>query len=77
MRLISRKLRIWLILGIVVAGALISGFLLPAGEEEHGFEWTHFPGFYAILGFLGCVAIIYLAKWLGHLWLQKKEDYYD
>ena len=67
----------WVILGLMAVAAVIAGFFIPNGEEEHGFSWTHFNGFYALLGFIGCVAMIYIAKWLGHYWLQKKEDRYD
>jgi hypothetical protein len=67
----------WLILALMGVVAVLIGFIFPAGEGEHGFAWTYFNGFYALLGFIGCVVMIYIAKWLGHYWLQKKEDYYD
>jgi hypothetical protein len=57
--------------------AIAVGFFIPAGDDEHGFWWSHIPVFFAVLGFIGCIAIIYIAKWLGHYWLQRKEDYYD
>ncbi|MEJ2201267.1 MAG: hypothetical protein P8X63_09695 [Desulfuromonadaceae bacterium] len=34
------------------------------------------PGFYAVFGFISCVAIILISKLLGFA-LKKKEDYYD
>lgn len=34
------------------------------------------PGFYALFGFISCVAIILISKLLGFV-LKKKEDYYD
>ena len=68
---------IWLILGLMGVVSIIIGFFIPSGEGGYGFSWTHFTGFYALLGFVGCVAMIYIAKWLGHYWLQKKEKYYD
>ena len=34
------------------------------------------PGFYAVFGFVACVAIILISKLLGFV-LKKKEDYYD
>ncbi len=42
-----------------------------------GFAGIHVPGFFALLGFLGCVAIILVSKWLGRYWLQRREDYYE
>ncbi len=41
------------------------------------FSWENVPGFYALFGFIACVLIIVLAKFLGHKWLMKREDYYD
>jgi hypothetical protein len=76
MRIIRDKLT-WFVLIMIGAAAIIFGFFVPTGEGEQGFGWTHFNGFFAILGFIGCIAIIYVAKWLGHYWLQRKEDYYD
>lgn len=34
------------------------------------------PGFYALFGFVSCVAIILVSKGLGYL-LKRREDYYD
>ena len=56
--------------------AIAPGFFFHSAEEEMGFWFTHIWGFFALLGFLGCLALILVAKWLGH-WLQRKEDYYD
>jgi len=48
-------------------------------RESYGypFAWSRIPGFFALFGLIGCVAIVLISKWLGHYWLQKKEDYYD
>lgn len=34
-------------------------------------------GFWAIFGFVSCVAIIFISKWYGHLGIMTREDYYD
>jgi len=77
MKIFKGPKRVWSILILMGAAAMLAGFLIPSGEEEYGFSWTHFNGFYALLGYIGCVVMIYIAKWLGRYWLQKKEDYYD
>jgi hypothetical protein len=69
--------RIWQFLGLAAMSALVLGFFIPPEEGESGFWFSHFPALFAILGFFGCAVIIILAKWLGHAWLQRKEDYYD
>lgn len=43
-------------------------------HTEHALEplW----GFYAIYGFVGCVALVLIAKWM-RTFLMRAEDYYD
>jgi hypothetical protein len=38
--------------------------------------WHAMPLFDLIFGFIGCAVIIWVSKWLGHTWLQRKETYY-
>jgi hypothetical protein len=77
MKLFSRKNAVWLSLTLIAIIAVVAGFFIPTGEGEPEFWWSHLYIFFALLGFIGCVAMIYIAKWLGHYWLQRKEDYYD
>jgi len=51
---------------------LIVDFFVP----KHGhFPWEGAWAFYAAYGFIGCVALIFIAK--GLRWLvQRREDYY-
>ncbi len=50
-------------------------FYMPAG---HGvFPWSNIPGFFIVFSLISCLIIILASKWLGHHWLQKKEDYYE
>jgi len=45
--------------------------------EHHGAEgMVEWYGFYSILGFVSCVVLILIAKFLG-LFLKVGEDYYD
>ncbi|MFC2067082.1 hypothetical protein ACFLUO_08590 [Chloroflexota bacterium] len=70
--------RFWLMIFIV---ALILSFaidfLLSRGGGHGNFLWSHILGFFAMFGFIACVAIIVISKLIGHYWLQRKEDYYD
>ncbi len=82
----SRRLR--LVLLILAALTLAIAIGLHAGVHDHHLDdpaWkTHFWNTIPVLkdvwflgmGFFGCVVIVYGSKWLGHLWLQKPEDYY-
>ncbi len=70
--------RSWLVIfAVALILSIAVGFLLPVGEGDNGFWWSHIRGFFALFGFLGCVAIVAVAKLIGHYWLQRKEDYYD
>ncbi|HBT47134.1 MAG TPA: hypothetical protein DEA73_04515 [Peptococcaceae bacterium] len=40
------------------------------------FPW-YLPGFDALIGFIGCTAIIFFAKGLGKRFLQRQETYYE
>ncbi len=45
---------------------------------SHGdFPWSNIPAFFTVFGLVSCLIIILASKWLGHHWLQKKEDYYE
>jgi len=57
----------------IVAGFFVLLYLHP---EVH-FYWERLPVFGAVYGFIGCIVIILGSKAIGHLWLQKKEDYYE
>lgn len=77
MKILTGKKSTWIMLSVLAVVAVVIGFIFPTGEEEHGYFWTHFNGFYALLGFIGCVAMVYFAKWISHYWLERKNDYYD
>jgi hypothetical protein len=68
--------RLWLIFAIALVVSL--GLDLLIGGQKHGeYFWVHIPGFFAVFGFISCVVIIVVSKYIGHHWLQRKEDYYD
>ncbi len=62
---------------ILIALALSVLVDLPFSDGHGDFAWSNILGFFALFGLIGCVAIILISKWLGHHWLQRKEDYYD
>ncbi|MEX0945529.1 MAG: hypothetical protein WD513_02410 [Balneolaceae bacterium] len=65
----------WIALGILTLISLILEFTLLADYKSHW--WNYIPGFYIIWGFISCVLIIYISKWLGKLFIFKNEQYYD
>lgn len=65
----------WRLLYITLAVVLIADFFVPRDHAE--FLWDKIPGWSAFYGFISCVLLIVVSKFVGHLWLMKKEDYYD
>jgi len=39
-------------------------------------DWDDLLGFYALYGFIGCVALVFVAKWMRTI-LMRSEKYYD
>jgi len=62
-------------ISLLVIFVLLDLFLV-IGEGHDGFPWSHIAGFFALFGFIGCLALIGIAKLLGHYWLERGEDYY-
>ncbi len=64
---------------VIILIALILSILidLPFHGGHGDFAWSNILGFFALFGVIGCAAIVLISKWLGHYWLQRKEDYYD
>ncbi|TCU02837.1 hypothetical protein [Rhizobium sullae] len=68
----QRRRLFYLALGlIVVADILVS-------REHAEYLWERLPGWSAVYGFLSCVLLIFVSKFLGHrVGLMRREDYYD
>jgi uncharacterized membrane protein len=70
--------RVWVLISIsMLIIFVLLDFLLVSGHVHIEFPWSHIAGFFSLFGFIGCLAIVAVAKLLGHYWLQRKEDYYN
>lgn len=58
---------------IACAGLFVLDFIL---HRHVAHPWETLPGFYAIYGFVGCVILVLIAKWM-RTFLMRPEDYYD
>jgi purine-cytosine permease-like protein len=67
---VQKFLRTFFVLLIVL---LIIDFLI---HKHPHFGWEGAPEFYAVYGFVSCVALIFIAKLL-RLIVRRDEDYYD
>jgi len=70
------KYLLLLALAVVAITPIVVDFLV-LGDGENDLWWLHAHGFFALLGFIGCVVLIVVSKWLGKYWLQRNKDYYD
>jgi uncharacterized membrane protein len=41
------------------------------------YEWEKFWGFYAFFGFVACVILVLVSKYVLRPLVKRKEDYYD
>ena len=66
----------WIIIGIVTIITIVLDITV-AVHPSYGYRFLTIPGFYILLSFAGCLVLIFFAKVLGKLFIQRKEDYYD
>lgn len=64
---------LWVAFIAVLAATVVAGFVV---DMHPHFEIERWPAFFAVFGFLGCVAMVLGAKLLGFL-LKRPDDYYD
>lgn len=60
--------------GVLVLLVLVD-FVIP--RHEIHFIGDKIYGFWSLFGFIACILIIVVSKWIGHHGLMKDEDYYD
>ncbi len=65
----------WIILGIIFVITLVLEFTVLAGYDSHW--WNAIPAFYAIFGFVMCLALIFSAKFIAKKILNRDINYYD
>ena len=50
-------------------------FFIPRHEVH--FFGDQIPGFWSLFGFVACILIILISKWIGHLGIMQDENYYN
>ena len=72
------KTVIWISCAVLALVVLLDAIPAIVDKEHHAHTLPeHWPAFWAVFGFLGCVLIILLSKWYGHLGIMTREDYYE
>ena len=54
---------------------ILIDFFIPR-HEIHYFG-DGIPGFWSLFGFVACILIILISKWIGHLGIMQDENYYN
>lgn len=53
-------------------------FFWIIGFDKHPyFKWEQWPGFYAIYGFVACVLLVLVSKYVLRPLVMRDEDYYE
>ena len=54
---------------------IVTDFFIP--RHEIHFIGDQIPGFWSLFGFVACIMIILISKWIGHLGIVQDENYYN
>jgi hypothetical protein len=71
------KTVIWLSCAVLALVVLLDAIPAVVDKEHAHTGPEHWPAFWAVFGFLGCVVIVLFSKWFGHLGIMTREDYYE
>ena len=52
---------------------IVTDFFIP--RHEIHFIGDQIPGFWSLFGFVACILIILISKWIGHLGIMQDENY--
>lgn len=58
----------------ILAVLLVLDFFI---HKHAYFPWEDWPDFYAMYGFVACVCLVLLAKYVLRPLIKREEDYYD
>ena len=72
-----RKVLLGLFIGCALL-VLIDVIFLISGFDKHPyFKWEKWPGFYAVYGFVACVLLVLISKYVLRPLVMRDEDYYE
>jgi uncharacterized membrane protein YfhO len=54
---------------------IVIDFFIPRHEVH--FFGDRIPGFWSLFGYVACILIILISKWIGHLGIMQDENYYN
>jgi len=64
--------------GVCVFFVLLDVVFAFVGFDKHPyFQWEQWPGFYAVFGFVACVLLVLVSRYLLRPLVMRGEDYYE
>ena len=70
------RLKKWSYIGLAMVA--LAEIVLPLIFDAHShFSFENLPAWGSLYGLASCVVIIVVSKFLGKIWLMRREDYYD
>ncbi len=71
------RIKRWFYVGLaaVAVGEVVLPRVFPGDHSHFGFEG--FPAWGSLYGLASCVVIIVVSKFIGKVWLMRREDHYD
>jgi hypothetical protein len=74
----SVKRILWLLYAVCAAFVLLDlVFLFGWADKEAHYGWENMVGFYSAYGFVSCVLLVFVAKYLLRPAVIRSEKYYD
>ncbi len=71
------KTVIWVCCAVLALVVVLDAIPAVVDKEHAHTGPEHWPAFWSVFGFLGCIVIVLFSKWYGHLGIMTREDYYD
>ncbi len=72
------RIKRWFYVGlaVVVLAEIVLPLIFPS-DHPHHFSFESWLAFGSLYGLASCVVIIVVSKFLGKVWLMRRENYYD
>lgn len=63
---------------VVFFSSVVLLFVLDFFVHKHGhFPWENWPVFYAVFGFVACVLLVLVSRFILRPLVKRKENYYE
>ena len=71
------RIKRWFYVGLAIVAVAETVLPLMFPSDHSHFWFEGFPAWGSLYGLASCVAIILVSKFIGKVWLMRREDHYD